>query len=505
MKCQGGSAGLRIAWLALGVALSAGCARGRPTAAPLRIAMPTIPAGLDPHLHNEVTTFSVLGNLYEGLLTFDRDMGIRPALAVRWENPDDFTWRFHLRRGVRFHDGRPLTVADVVFSLNRARSHPQSRVANFLVAVRDVRALDSSTVELITDRPYAILLNKLTFVMIVPQDSPEEIHQPIGTAPYRFVRYDTGQRLELAAFEDYWGARAPEPLVQLVFITDVAKGVGMLLNGELDFLAYTPIEDISRVQTARCCRVASSAGLGVHYLGLGVTSRPLSDARVRRAIDLALDRQVLVDRLQGGFGRPVGQLVSPQVFGYAPDIAPVERNLVEARRLLAAAGFPRGLDLPVATSPARARHVELITAQLAEAGIRVRVVPRPWEELYRELLDRKVPFFLAGVVCLSGDASDLFDGVLHSRAAGGGYGENNFTGYTSATLDSLVEKSGQTFRMEARRPILEQAMRVAMADLPLVPLWVFQEVYAMRRNLEWQPRLNGMVFAFEMRRRRGWR
>lgn len=236
-----------------------------------------------------------------------------------------------------------------------------------------------------------------------------------------------------------------------------------------------------------------------------MTSRPLSDARVRRAIDLGLDRQVLVDRLLGGFGKPAGQLVSPQVFGYAPDIKPTERNVTEARRLLADAGFPNGLHLLIETSPARARHVDLIKAQLAEVGIRLRTAQWPWQELYGRLVAGNVPFFLAGVVCLSGDASDLFDGMLYGPAAAAGYGESNFTGYASATLDSLVEQSGQTFRMEARRPILEQAMRVAMTDLPLVPLWVFQEVNAMRRNLEWQPRLNGMVFAFEMRRRRGWR
>lgn len=134
------------AGIALLAVLPFACARRASTPAPpLRIAMPSAPTSLDPHLQDEVNTFSVLGNIYEGLTEFDADMQVQPALAVRWENPDDLTWRFHLRRGVRFHDGRPLTAADVVFSLNRARSHPQSRVASYLVAVRDVQALDSST------------------------------------------------------------------------------------------------------------------------------------------------------------------------------------------------------------------------------------------------------------------------------------------------------------------------------------------------------------------------
>lgn len=136
-----------------------------------------------------------------------------------------------------------------------------------------------------------------------------------------------------------------------------------------------------RVEAAPCCRLASSTALAVAYLGVLMTRRPLSDLRVRRAIDLALDRRELVERLLRGQGSAVGQLVSPQVFGYGSDIEPIERNVEEARRLLAQAGLARGLDLVLETAPGRAAEGAMIVAQRAEVGVRVTVAERSWDDL----------------------------------------------------------------------------------------------------------------------------
>lgn len=461
--------------------------------------MLSAPTSLDPHLQDEMNTFSVLGNIYEGLTAFDADMQVQPALALRWENPDDLTWRIHLRPGVRFHDGRPLTAADVAFSLNRARSHPKSRVAYYLLAIREIRVLDDLTIELTTERPYPILLNKLRFVLIVPRGSPPEIRHPVGTGPYRLVRSSGGAKLELRAFEGHWRGPAPEAEVQILF-GDAANTVTALAAGKVDLLANLPLGDIPLVEAAPCCRVASRTALAVAYLGVLMTRRPLADLRVRRAIDLALDRRALVERLLRGQGNAVGQLVSPQVFGYVSDIEPIERNVEEARRLLAQAGLARGLDVVLETTPGRAAEGEMIGAQLAEVGVRVTVAERSWEDLNTRRSGGQVSFLLGGIASVSGDASDVFDGYLHSRGDARGYGQSNFLRYENPEFDSLVERSGQIAVMGQRQAILQQAMRVAMADLPMIPLWIANRVYAIRREIEWQPRLDGMVYAYEMRR-----
>jgi peptide/nickel transport system substrate-binding protein len=485
---------------ALAAALAIGCARPAPPAArPLRIGVHTDPLVLDPHLRNEALTYSVLRNVYEGLTAFDAEMRIGPALAASWENPNDLTWVFHLRPGVRFHDGHELTAADVVASVERARSLPASGFGSYVVAVATVRAVDPHTVELTTRRPYAILLNKLAFVLIVPAGSPPEIRQPVGTGPYRLASYQPGVRLVLRAFAGYWnGPPALDP-VEILPVKDAAERATGLMRGGLDLIQEPRPEDLGRLRAAPRCRVLEQESLTVHYLLLATRRPPLSDLRVRRAINLALDRAALVRTTLRGEGRPVGQMVGRSVFGYAPDIAPPARDLAAARRLLATAGYPRGIDLDLEFR--KGRQAREIQSQLAEAGIRVRLLEQPWSELFPRLLAHRVSFYLGGLLAPSADASDLFDAMVHSRDAALGYGDGNFADYRNAALDTLIEESGSTLDMLTRRGQLERCMHLLMDDLAFIPLYVPWAAYGVRRDIDWQPRRDGYILARDVRRR----
>jgi peptide/nickel transport system substrate-binding protein len=493
-------AAARATAAALAAALALGCARpAPPRPRPLRIAMHSDPLVLDPHLRNEALTYSVLRNVYEGLTAFDSEMRIGPALAASWENPNDLTWVFHLRPGVRFHDGRELTADDVVASFERARSLPASGFGSYLVAVSTVRALDPHTVELTTRRPYAILLNKLAFVLIVPAGSPPEIRQPVGTGPYTLVSYQPGARLVLRGFDGYWSGPPAAKMVEILPVKDGTERAARLLSGDVDLIQEPRPEDLGRLRAAPRCRVLEQDSLLVTYLLLGTRQPPLSDPRVRRAIHLALDRAALVRTALRGEGRPVGQMVGRGVFGYAPDIAPPARDLPAARRLLAAAGFGDGLDLDLEFRPGRqAREIQ---RQLAEAGIRVRLDERPWGELFPRLLAHRVSFYLGAILAPSADASDLFDAMVHSRDAALGYGDSNFADYHNVTLDRLIEESGSTLDMLARRGQLERCMHLLMDDLVFVPLYVPWNAYGVSRDVDWQPRRDGYILAREVRRR----
>ncbi|MBV8199493.1 MAG: hypothetical protein JOZ15_02610 [Acidobacteria bacterium] len=483
------------AWQA-GTACSGGSGGG---AAPLRLVFHSDPQGLDPHLHDEVATHWVLDNVYDSLVTFDADMHVRPALAAGWDNPDDLTWRFQLRPGVRFQDGRPLAAADVVVSLERARSHPQSKMSGYLVEVAAVRALDPRTVEVQTHRPYPILLNKLTFIAIVPRDAPARIVKPLGTGPYRFVAYTPGRTLELEAWSGAWNAGDEgEPRVSIGFESDAAKRVERLTSGQADLIAELPSQYADRVASAPGCAARSAGGLAVNYLQPRVDTPPFSDPRVRRAISLALDREALVRVMLHGRGAPAGQMVGPKVFGYAPEIQPPRRDLAAARRLLAAAGYPDGLDAVLEYRDGQ--DVAPLQAQLAEAGIRLRPQARPWSELYPRLLRGQVSFYYGSWQCSSGDASDLFDNKVHTRQPERGYGASNSNGYSNPALDGLIESSGATLDMNERRRILESAMRLLDADLPLIPLAIQFNLFGVRTALGWAPQLDARIHAADMRR-----
>jgi peptide/nickel transport system substrate-binding protein len=491
-----------VAWLALaatiggGVACSDGSGGG---AAPLRLVFHSGPQGLDPHLHDEVATHWVLDNVYDALVAFDVNMHVRPALATGWDNPDDLTWRFRLRPGVRFQDGRPLAAADVVTSLERARSHPRSKMSGYLVEVAVVRAVEPLTVEVQTRRPYPILLNKLTFIAIVPRDAPPLIAQPVGTGPYRFVSYAPGRSLELAAFGGGWPpGEDHEPRVSIGFESDAAKRVERLTSGRADLIAELPAGDADRVKAAPGCTVRAAGGLAVNYLQPRVDAPPFSDPRVRLAISLAVDREALVHAMLHGHGAPAGQMVGPKVFGYAPEIRPPRRDLAAARRLLAEAGYPGGLD--AALEYRGGQDIAALRAQLAEAGIRLRPEPRPWSDLYPRLLRGQVAFYYGSWQCSSGDASDLFDNKVHTRDPARGYGDSNSNGYSNPALDALIETSGATLDMNERRRILERAMRLLAADLPLIPLAVPYALFGVRTGLAWAPRLDSRILAADMRR-----
>jgi peptide/nickel transport system substrate-binding protein len=248
----------------LGVACGHGADNGR---AALRLVLHSDPQGLDPHLHDEVFTHSVLDNIYDSLAEFDASMKVVPALATSWDNPDELTWRFQLRPGVLFQDGRRLEAADVVASLERARTHPQSKMSAYLVEVASVNAVDSATVEIHTRRPYPILLNKLTFIAIVPRDAPARIELPVGTGPYRFVSYAPGKQLELQTFAGSWHPGAREPVVDIGFESDARRRVEALLLHHADIVAELPYPYADRVAATAGLAVRSSFGLAVTYLG----------------------------------------------------------------------------------------------------------------------------------------------------------------------------------------------------------------------------------------------
>ena len=464
-------------------------------ARPLRIAYPAGPFSLDPHRHNEAISATILHHLYESLTTFDARLNLVPQLAESWDNPNDLTWRFHLRPDVHWHDGRPFTAADVVFSLDRIRrAGTGQEFQAFLVAVDQVRAIAPLLVEITTRRPYPILLNKLAFVSIVPAGSPDEITSPVGTGPYRFVRRTLGDGIEVEAFPGYWGPRPAETRVELLGMPDPETRRTGLARGDID-IGIDPAGGESAAN-GHGYRVLAQDSLVVAYLAFSAGTPPFDDRRVRQAVSLALDRELLVRRALRGRGTPLGQMVGRNVFGYVPGLAPPERDVAAARRLLAEAGHPEGIDV---TLEARfGRGANEVAQELAEAGIRAQVIERPWKEMYPRVEAGKVPFYLGAFFYPSADASDFFDVIAHTLDRSTGYGSNNTIGFSDPALDRLIETSGMSLDMLSRRVELERCMRRVMEDLPYVPLYAPHSLFGVRDGIRWRPRVDGQILAQEI-------
>lgn len=472
--------------------------------ATVRVALHGDPSSLDPHLQAEVIAQAVLGNIYEPLVIFDRAMRPRPLLAESWTNPDELTWRFRLRPDLRFHDGRPLGVADVVASLERVRNHPRSRQSGSLVAVDDVVAIDDRHVEVRTHAPYAILLSKLAFVAILPADAPEVIETPVGSGPYRFAGRFAGRssdggpgRVRLEKVPGHRRGDGAPAVVEYVFVADRDERIEGLLGGRFDLVDELALGDVGQVQARESLRLEALTSLAITYLQIDRTRPPFDDRRVRLAVHLALDRQALVDEVYGGYARPAGQMVSQNVFGHDPDLEPARRDLAGARLLLEEAGYGDGLRVELEAREGRPA-TEHLRRQLAEAGIEVTVVERPWSEMYARLQQGEVGFYLGGWVCTSGDAGDLFDAKVHSPDPELGYGRANFVGYSDPELDRLIERANAARTLSQRGRLLRRALRLLREELVYLPLYSPEEVYGVRRRIRWTPRPDGRIYGLEL-------
>ena len=469
-----------------------------PGTPPLRIAIYDRPRSFDPHQESEFLSFLVASHVYEGLTRLDRDLKVEPALAERWESPDALRWRFRLRSGVRFHDGRALTAEDVVTSLERARVHPRSDWSSYLVAVERVEALDERTVEITTRRPYSLLLQKLAYILIVPRDAPTDIDRPVGTGPYRLMAPLSDRRLVLHAFEGHWGPRPAEAVVHLEIEPSLERALAAGRREPPDIVLAVGPQAASVIEHAPGYALVTRSGITTDYLQLRISRPPFSDIRVRRAVHLGLDRGALVRDLLGGRGRAESQFVSPAVFGHDPSVPAVQRDVPEARRLLAAAGYAGGLDVDLEFR--QGRRAEALVAQLAQIGIRARARPLSYAALSARLRADEVALYYGGAMASTGDASDLLDSLLHSRTPDRGLGENNMVGYRNLVLDGMIEAASRQSAMAERRATLQQCLRMALDDLPLVPLVSPEDIYGVRQGIRWTPRLDGRVLAADVRR-----
>jgi peptide/nickel transport system substrate-binding protein len=485
-------------WLAAALlaAIHSGCSAGpaQPGArTPLVVGLASAPRGLDPHLYNDFVSFEVCANAFEGLTRLDRNLGVEPALAESWSSPDELTWHFRLRPGVRFHDGRAVQSADVVSSIERVRSHPRSEFTAYLVSVRGVRALGPDVVEVVTERPSPLLLNRLSFVGIVPAGSPAEIREPIGTGPYR-LRAAGKDACELAAFDGYWGTRAREPALRL----EVARGrlgLARLLAHELDFLEDLPPEALDSIRADPGLRLLSRPSLTTAVLVTNTHHTPFADPRLRLAVQLSLDREALARAVLRGHGRPAYQIVADGVFGFDANLPAVGRDIPEARRLLAAAGFPSGITTTI-VAPA-GLDLTLLQRQLADAGIRAGFEPPS------AVAPGSAPLRFASFISDSGDSGDMLDGLLHSPNPALGAGGLNSFGYASQELDALIEASWRTDSLSARREALQRCMRFVMRDLPMIPLYTPNDLWGLRAELQFTPRADGRVLGVDLARTPG--
>lgn len=490
--------------LCAAVLLAQAACGGPPAPSAIRIAHEADVISLDPTTVAESATHSILSNVYESLVAFDREMRLVPALAVEWSVPDDHTWLLGIRKGVRFHDGATLTPADAKVSLDRARGDPASGIRGQLSSLSGVEILGESTLRLRTVRPDPLLLNRLTYVLISRRSaSPGAPSALVGTGPYKVVRWEKGKALEADAFPEYWGGR---PAIEHVRFTPVEEGDQSILalkEGRVDVLRPLPETLADRARSLPGVRIRSRAGLTSYYLWFSSKRpegrlNPFSDARVRRSISLAIDRGKIIERLRGN-GVPAHQLVQQGIFGYVASLPELPFDPGESRRLLKESGYGDGFETTLAHRPSAsvAAAAEVVRDMLGEVAIRVTLETQDWSSVVAKLKSGEVPLTLAAWRFENGDATSFLKDCLFTRDPARGTGSYN-PGYSNPALDRLIDENGQLFGEANRLRHYEKLVRLAMEEMPLVPLYHRHDLYGVGERVRWEPRLDGMLLAFEM-------
>jgi peptide/nickel transport system substrate-binding protein len=456
-------------------------------------------------------SYIVNSNLYDSLVSTDTAFGVVPALAIRWITPDDLTWILDLREGVRFHDGSPFTSADAAYSLLRARDAPESAWRAFLATVSAVDATSPSRLVLRTTRPSPLLLRYLAAIAIVPKrytETHDLAARPVGTGPYRLVGSPKAtDALQLARWEGFWGPAPAIETVTLRVIPDAGRRSASLLSGQVDMLTDVPPGFGSAGHTPTDVRLLRAPGLRQMFLGFDMARsptpyvdaarNPFLDRRVRIAVQSAIDTHRLVGDLFSQAASEADQLVAPGVTGYDPAWRRPPFDPAAARRLLSEAGWPDGfsvtLDAPRDVYLADTAVADRVAAYLDSVGIHVRVNKMPKADFFKKLEARDTSLYMMSWNCLTADMQEVFNSLLHTPDMVRGLGRENVSNYTNPRLDALVEEASQTTTHEERVRLLRSASDIALEDAPWVPLYVQDQVYALRRPFEWTPRQDKRV------------
>ena len=503
---------LRLLRLALAAALIAASASQAAGENVLRWASAGGVLTWDPHGTTETPSLVGFRQVYEALTIIDADLSLRPALAESWQPLDATSWRFEVRQGVRFHDGTPVSAEDVVFSVLRA-SAEGSDLASYTSSIAGVKAIDDDTVEIATKRPDMLLPVNLRQVAILSKDWAEKsgiaavraygqgappLSEANGTGPFMLESHETGRHTVLVRNPHWWGAaESPHNIDRIVWnvVPDPNERLALLLGGETDFVQDPPLEAFGSIRTRPGLKIAEAGELRVLLLGLNqgtaelrsgaiAAANPFKDKRVRAALYHAIDTEAIRDGVMAGLAMPTGITIPPGVNGYAPEL---DRRLphdpARAKTLLAEAGYPEGFGVTLDCPNNRYANDEAIcravAAQLGKVGIRVTVDAQPKEIHFAKLLERRTDFYLLGYLTPSFDSALHFRELYHSQA-----GRWGATGYANPALDALIERIDAELVTYARDALIEEAWRMILDDVVVIPLHRQMIVWAMRDGLD---------------------
>lgn len=455
-------------------------------------------SGFDPHAHTTAAIEAIHVNIFDYLAMRDGSGELQPALATEWEQISDTAVRFKLREGVLFHDGTPFTAEDVKFSLERPAHDPSVIQHSFYDTIREVEVVDDHEVIIHTDGPDPILLNRVSRIGsgIVPKAYVEKVGwdefalKPVGTGPFRVVEWRRDDRIIMEGFEDHWrGAPVWDRFIHRTIPEDSTR-VGELISGGVDIATNIPSQDVDRVEASGVATTEPWPSFRVMTLFVNTKEgSPLADPKVREAVDLAIDNQMLIDTVFNGLGTPTRASVTPGL-----SAVPLEMHdtyLYDPERaveLLHEAGYgPNELTLklqgPSGRYPLDVETMEIIAVMLNAVGINTEIEALEWSSYQSRVWEPDNIEHLG----LIGHANSLQDGYHAVQRARCGFDFANKTGWCNDRFDELVELSAVTVDPEKRAGYLAEAFHLLTDSRSIIFLFQLENIIGIGNDIEWTP------------------
>jgi peptide/nickel transport system substrate-binding protein len=484
------------------------------------------PASLDPQAIAETFTLSWLGQIYEPLVGRGKKLELIPALALKWEQPDPLTWRFHLRPDVKFQGGEPFTADDVVFTINRVKMEG-SDMAYTVNSVKEVKKVDDLTVDMILDNPNPILPYQITSTYMMSKSwaeangagKPASVKAKVenfastnanGTGPFKIKSRQAGVRTVFEPFGGWWGNAGKQHNLSEVIFTPIqadATRVAALLSGEVDMVYPVPQQDVARIKSGGAFDVLQGYELRTIFLNMDQKrdelldsnvkgKNPLKDLRVRKAIYQAIDIDAIRDRIMGGSSHNAGIMVAPGITGYDAKLdTRYPFDLAASKALLAEAGykdgFEMGMDCPNDRYVNDEKICQAIVGMLARAGIKVNLLAQTRTKYFEKILGRNTTFSLLGWQPLSYDAHSTLQETTHTPV--GKAGTYNVGNYSNPKIDALTEAIETEADLVKRQALISEALAMEKADIAHIPLHQAALSWGVRKGISLTQRADDVL------------
>jgi peptide/nickel transport system substrate-binding protein len=498
------------------------CAALPAPAQTIRVAFDAEWTSLDPHFHTFPYNLSVAFHLFDALTMHDANQVARPRLAESWRAIGSDRWEFTLRGDARFADGTPVTAADVVAAIARIRAVRNSPgpLTTVIRPITEAVAIDARTVQFVTSVPTPMLPDLLSAVFILPArlaEAPVEAFADgsaqLGSGPFRFSSYARGDRLVLERNAAHWGQPAPWQRVELRIVPNAAAREAALAAGDVDFIVNPTTVGVERLARDPRFAVHKATSTRITYLQLhqgaepkadmpGTDGRnPLADARVRRAISLAIPREAIAARTLDGLAVPAGQIIPPGHSGHDPALPVEPQDPDAARRLLAEAGWGAGFELRISTPSDRnmngRRVTETIAAALTRIGIRAQVNAVPLNVWLAEWRRGQYSAVMHGAGPVPVPWT-LLPQLVATKDSAAGLGASNESFFSNAGLDGLVRRALGEIDQGAREALLHQAARIVREETAVIPLHHEAALWASRAGLAFTARSDTLTYATDI-------